>query len=117
LAKVKFWDSLNLGDLKSQGIAAELCDEAYNAGTGNPKQLLEKVFAEIEWATKEKIPVPSKFTPETIKWINDYTLPRERRISFYNSIRIKRVRFYVDLVHKKPMMRQFFLSWINRSVD
>jgi len=112
-----YWNALHLGALKSQGIADELCDEAVNTGKAQTEKLLERVWDEIEWATKEKIPVPPKFTPETIQWINVYTRERDNRIAFYNSIRIKRVKFYVNLVHKRPKLKQFFLAWVDRSVD
>ena len=112
-----YWDALYLGDLKSQGIAEELCDEAVNTGKPQTERLLERVWKEIEWATRAPIPVPPRFTPETIQWINAYTKDRHNRISFYNSIKMKRVKFYVNLCKQKPKMRQFFFSWIDRSVD
>jgi len=115
--KADYWDALYLGDLKSQGIADELCDETVNTGKGQTGKLLERVFAEIEWATKEKIPVSPEFTPETIQWINEYTRERGNRVAFYNSVRLKRVKFYVNLVKKRPKMKQFFLAWVDRSVD
>lgn len=115
--KKDYWDALYLGDLKSQGIADELCDEAVNTGKGQTEKLIGRVFAEIEWATKEKIPVPPKFIPQTIEWINAYTKDRDNRISFYNSIRMKRVKFYVSLVRQKPKLKQFFFAWVDRSVD
>lgn len=115
--KKDYWDALYLGDLKSQGIADELCDEAVNTGKGQTERLIGRVFAEIEWATKEKIPVPARFTPQTIEWINAYTKDRNNRVAFYNSVRMKRIKFYVELVRHKPKFRQFFYSWVDRSVD
>jgi Glycosyl hydrolase 108 len=118
-----YWDVYHLGELKSQGIADELCDEIVNGGPGLGQQLLGKVLAEIDWSDKDKIwffqktPPRARFTPETIAWINKYTYRRENRIAFYNSIRIHRVAFYVDLVHRKPKMRPYFLSWIGRTVE
>jgi lysozyme family protein len=115
--KRDYWNALYLGDLKSQGIADELCDEVVNTGKGQTEKLLERVFAEIEWAQKKPIPVPARFIPETMAWINEYTRERNNRISFYNSIRIKRIKFYINLVHKKPKMKEFLLSWVDRSCD
>ena len=112
-----YWDANHFGDLKSQGIADELCDQTVNVGKKQTELLLSRVFAEIEWATKEKIPVEPKFTRATIEWINEYTKPRGNRIAFFNSIRMKRVKFYVVLVKQKPKMRQFLLSWTDRSCD
>jgi len=117
LFKRDYWDSKALYVLKSQGIADELCDEIVNMGEGGGRALLAKVFKEIEWATKTPVPVPAAFTPATMLWINKYAESRPNRISFYNSIRMKRVAFYVRLVKKKPKMRQYFLSWIDRTVD
>lgn len=114
-----YWLKFHFEKLASQGIAEELCDEAVNLGS--PEPLLEKVWKEIEWSrskeTPYSVPVPPRFTPETVAWINEYTRDREHRISMYNSIRQKRVKFYVDLVQKKPIYKQFFYSWIARSVD
>ncbi len=118
----QYWDAYHLGELKSQMIADELCDEIVNGGPGLAQGLLAKVLKEVQWADTEKVffkrnPPPAKFTPETIAWINDYTKDRDNRIAFFNSIRIKRVAFYVNLVERKPPMRQFFFSWIDRVVD
>ena len=112
-----YWLKFHFEKLKSQGIADELCDESVNMGGAAAERLLAKVFQEIEWATNKPIPVPAKFTPQTIQWINEYTKNRANRVAFFNSIRLKRVRFYVDLVQRRPAMRQFFYGWINRSVD
>lgn len=120
--KKDYWDAYHLGELKSQGIADEFADEIINGGPGLGQDLLAKVLKEIEWSDTEKLffkvnPPPARFTRETIAWINNYTKARDNRISFYNSLRIKRVGFYVKLVEKRPKMRQFFQSWIFRTVD
>ena len=112
-----YWLKFHFDKLKSQGIAEELCDQSVNMGGAAAEALLDKVFREIEWATNTPVPVPSKFTPDTIQWINEYTKTRAHRVALYNSIRIKRVRFYVDLIGRRPAMKLFFMSWINRSVD
>lgn len=112
-----YWLKYHFEKLASQGIADELCDESVNMGGGAAEALLGKVFREIEWSRRAPVPVPAEFTPETIAWINQFTKERPNRIAFYNSIRIKRVKFYIDLVHRRPVMRQFLLSWIDRSVD
>lgn len=112
-----YWQKFHFGELKSQRLAEELCDAAVNIGGAAAERLLGKVFLEIEWATGVPVPVPAKFTPETMQWINDYTRTRSNRVAFYHSIKIKRVRFYVDLIQRCPHMKQFFISWINRSVD
>jgi type VI secretion system secreted protein VgrG len=113
-----YWLKFHFDKLKSQGIADELCDESVNMGGAAAERLLTKVLIEIYWATGNPIPtIPAKFTPETIAWINAYTKARERRVAFFNSIRIKRVQFYVTLIQRRPAMRQFFSAWINRSVD
>lgn len=112
-----YWLRYHFNKLESQGISEELCDEVVNMGPGGGQALLEKVWKEIEWATKRPVPVPARFTPETIQWINDYTRERDNRVAFYNSVRIKRVKYYINIVHKKPRMKQFLSSWIDRSVD
>jgi lysozyme family protein len=112
-----YWLKFHFEELKSQGIADELCDEAVNMGGAAAENLLRKVFVEIAWATGTSIPVPWKFTPETMQWINEYTESRSNRVAFFNSIRNKRVKFYADLVKRRPAMKEFFISWINRSVD
>lgn len=116
-----YFRALNLHLLKSQGIAEELTDEAVNMGKGGAERLLAKVFAEVAWAQRDAwfktIPPAPKFTPETIAWINSYTSNRDNRVAFYNSLRMKRVAFYNDLVKRKPSMRPFFRSWIDRTVD
>jgi len=115
--KRDFWDSKYLYVLKSQGIADELCDEVVNMGEGGGRALLVKLAREYEWASGHPTPVRPGFTREFMEWINAYTATRPNRIAFYNSIRMKRVAFYDALVKKKPKMRPFFLSWIDRSVD
>ena len=123
IAKRDYWDVNHLGELESQGIAREFCDEIYNMGKGSAKkdtgasELLEKVFKELEWATGHPVPVPPAYTPSTIAWINEYTKDRGNRIAFYNSIRLKRVKFYVNLAKKKPSMRPYILSWADRATD
>jgi Glycosyl hydrolase 108 len=120
--KRDYWDAYHLGELKSQGIADEFCDEIVNGG-GLGHNLLSRVLAEIEWSDRERLfftqakPPVARFTPATIEWINNYTKSRANRISFYNSLRIHRVAFYVRLVHKKPKMRPYFLSWIDRTIE
>ena len=117
LYKRDYWLANHFDQLASQGIATELCDETVNMGKKGGEILLEKVFAEIEWAFKKPVPVPAKFTPETIAWINSYTKERPLRVAFYNSVRLKRLKYYINLVHRKPVMKQFFLSWAERCVD
>ena len=112
-----YWKRFHLDKLASQGIARELCDELVNMGGGGGESLLRWVWLETEWATRQKIPVAPKFTPATIAWINEYTRTRERRIAFYNSVKMKRIKFYSELVRKRPVMRQFFYSWVDRSLD
>ena len=121
--KADYWDAYHLGELKSQGIADEFCDEIVNGGGGLGQNLLKNALAEIEWSDKEKLffnkdkPPVAKFTPKTIAWINYYTRTRGNRISFYNSIRLHRVAFYVDLIHRKPKMKPYFVSWISRTIE
>lgn len=112
-----YWRAFSFDKLASQGIATELCDETVNMGSKGSEALLRRVFAEIEWATGKPVPVRPQFYPETIAWINQHTKDRHNRISFYNSIKIKRVKFYASLVHHRPAMKPFFVSWIDRSVD
>lgn len=116
-----YFRALNLHLLKSQGIADELADEAVNMGPAGAERLLARVFDEVRWASRDawfKInPPPAKFTPATIAWINDYTKNRDNRVAFYNSIRMKRVGFYLTLIKRKPAMKPFFVSWIDRTVD
>ncbi|MFA6290212.1 MAG: glycosyl hydrolase 108 family protein [Victivallales bacterium] len=112
-----YWLKYHFNELKSQGIAAELCDAAVNMGGAGAEALLSEVFRELEWAVNMPVPVPAKFTKETIQWINDLTSYRPTRVAFYNSIKIRRVRFYVKLIERRPAMKQFFFAWINRSVD
>lgn len=112
-----FWLNLHLDKMKSQGISDELCDEAVNMGEGGADALLAKVFREIEWATKKPIPVPPRFTLKTVEWINEYTKDRDNRIAFYNSVRIKRVRFYVNLAKKHPEYESIILAWADRATD
>jgi Glycosyl hydrolase 108 len=117
-----YWDAYHLGDLKSQGIADEFCDEIVNGGGGLGQNLLAKVLEEVRWADKDNkfwrdSPPIARFTPSTIEWINAYTKSRANRISFYNSIRIHRVAFYVNLIHRKPKMRPYFVSWIDRTIE
>jgi lysozyme family protein len=117
LYKRDYFDSKALSALKSQGIADELCDEIVNMGEGGGRALLAKQFQEIGWATGKAPPVMPEFSWRTMEWINRYTENRSNRIAFYNGIRMKRVKFYVNLVHRKPKMAQFFRSWIDRTVD
>jgi len=121
LFQEKYWDNYYLGNLKSQGIAEEICDEIVNVGGGQTSILIDRVFREIEWSKSKyqpyKIDVPTNFKPETIEWINQYTEDRANRISFYNSLRMKRLKFYIALVHQKPAMRQFFQAWAERTCD
>lgn len=116
-----YFRRLNLNLLKSQGIADELTDEAVNMGPAGAERLLAKVFAEVAWASRDSWfktnPPPPKFTPATIAWINDYTKNRDNRVAFFNSIRMKRVGFYHALIKRKPAMKPFFVSWIDRTVD
>lgn len=112
-----YWLKFHFDKLKSQGIADELCDEAVNMGGAGAERLLTKVLIEIYWTGTPIPPIPAKFTPETIQWINDYTKERSNRVAFFNSIRIKRIKFYTDLVKRRPAMKQFFAGWIKRSVD
>lgn len=113
--KRDYWDAYRLGDLKSQGIADEICDEIVNGGPGLGRNLLFKVYDELRWAGYS--PPVAAFNKENIDWINNFTGRRDRRIAFYNSIRIKRVRFYVNLAKKNPSMRKYILSWADRSTD
>ncbi|MFA5754264.1 MAG: glycosyl hydrolase 108 family protein [Patescibacteria group bacterium] len=112
-----YWLKYHFDKLKSQGIADELCDEAVNMGGAGAERLLTKVLIEIYWTGTPIPPIPAKFTPETIQWINDYTKERSNRVAFFNSIRIKRIKFYTDLVKRRPAMKQFFAGWIKRTVD
>ena len=119
LAEKRYWKDLNLDKMKSQGIAAELCDEAYNMGVNGGEKLLVKMWKQLEWERYgTPVPVPAKFTPETIAWINELTKQRPARVSFYKSIKMQRVGFYSDLVRKNPKKySQFFQAWILRSCD
>ena len=110
-----YWDAYHLGELKSQGISEELCDEIVNGGLGMGRNLLFKVYDELCWTGAS--PPPAAFNKTNIAWINQFTAVRDQRVAFYNSVRIKRVKYYVTLVEKRPKMRPYFLSWISRSVD
>jgi hypothetical protein len=112
-----YWRKFHFDKLQSQGIADELCDEAVNMGGAGAERLLTKVLIELYWAGNPIPPIPAKFTPEMMAWINDYTRTRANRVAFFNSIRNKRVKFYAELVQRKPQMKQFFYGWIKRSVD
>lgn len=112
-----YWLKYHFDKLKSQGIADELCDEAVNMGGAGAERLLTKVLIEIYWTGTPIPPIPAKFTPETIQWINDYTKERSNRVAFFNSIRIKRIKFYTDLVKRRPAMKIFFAGWIKRTVE
>ena len=113
--KRDYWDAYHFGDLKSLYIADELCDEVVNGGPGMGRNLLFKTYDALRWAGYT--PPVAALNKENMAWINEHIRYRPDRLAFYNTLRINRVAYYVAIVKKKPKMRQYFLSWIDRTIE
>lgn len=115
--KRDMWDAYGLGKIASQGIAEEIADEITNQGPGGCHSLLVKVKKSLAWAERANLPFEDIDSPGAIAWLNEYTKDRPHRLLFYDELKKYRAGFYIRLAEKKPSLRPFLLSWMERAVD
>lgn len=97
--KPKFWDRWHADDIRCQAVANILVDWLYNSGSPGiriPQKLLD-------------VRQDGIVGPETLKALNGAD-----QEEFFASIKSERIKYYSDLVARKPDLRKFFKGWMNR---
>lgn len=97
--KPKFWDRWHADDIRCQAVANILVDWLYNSGSPGiriPQKLLGVCQDGI-------------VGPETLKALNGAD-----QEEFFASVKSERIKYYSDLVARKPDLRKFFKGWMNR---
>lgn len=99
VVKPMFWDRWRADEIHCQAVADILVDWLYNCGTPGiriPQRLLG--------VTPDGI-----VGPETLKAVNGAD-----QAELFAAIKSERIKYYSDLVARKPEMRKFFRGWMNR---
>jgi len=109
-----FWGPLRLSELKSQGLATTIMDTAVNCGVGTGGVLIDRTINIIS-GKGENAPATPSVDANTIKWINDYTKPRNQRVLFYFVFQALRSERYVAITQRNPVKRQFLDTWLIRT--
>ena len=97
--KPKFWDRWHADDIRCQAVANILVDWLYNSGSPGiriPQKLLG-------------VRQDGIVGPETLKALNGAD-----QEEFFASIKSERIKYYSDLVARKPDLQKFFKGWMNR---
>lgn len=104
--KKNFWDMLSCDDIKDQHTAEHLFDIAINSGIQRALELATDTFEEHKVAvlTNKKM---------VIKYINQ--LSEAHLVSWNNTLVDLRIKFYKDIVRRRPSQITFLKGWIKRA--
>lgn len=102
--KERFWNKMRGDEIKSQAIAGIVFDGYVNMGT-NAIKLLQRVLAVKE---------DGIFGPMTLKLLNEVTEDSQGELHVYTRYKQHRIKFYEDLVRRKPDMKVFLKGWLRR---
>lgn len=101
--KRDYWDMVKGDKLEVQEIAAAIFDFAVNAGPARAIKLAQKAIG-----TKDD----GVIGPLTITGWN-----RAHVSLFIAKYALEKIKFYRDLVTRKPSQKKYIMGWLNRSLE
>lgn len=116
--KKYFWDTMNLDDYESQGIADELFDTGVNMGVGTAVKFLQRslnVFNK-EQTLYPNISVDGSYGPGTHKALKSFMsqVPRDRWICLYKALNALQGVRYIEIAEKNESQEKFMFGWFTR---
>lgn len=100
IAKTLYWDKISGDQIKSQSVAEIIFDWAYNSGVKTASKKVQQALGIV----------PSGIIdPVTICAIN-----AQPAKSLFELLKIRREKFYKDIVFYNPSQRVFLNGWLNR---
>lgn len=94
----KYWLPLNLFGIYDAAKVLEIFDFSVNAGKGNGTRTAQRIV---------NVKVDGVIGPVSTYYINEFD-------DFVLSYKEARIRYYMDLVRRKPSYKIFLKGWINR---
>lgn len=106
----KYWESLSLDSIPSQGIAEAIFDHGVNAGIGRGAKLAQET---INTLTGSKLlTVDGQMGPLTLQQVNRVPPP-----TFLIQFFTLRMTYYKEICRKNKKLRQFLYSWLTRALE
>jgi len=101
--KKDYWDMVKGDEIELQEIAVAIFDFAVNAGPGRAIKLAQKAIG----TQSDGI-----IGPLTLAAWN-----HAHAGQFLDSYALEKIKFYRDIVTRKPAQKKYLLGWINRSLE
>jgi lysozyme family protein len=102
--KREFWDKMRGDEIQSQAIAGIMFDGFVNCGKWGIK-LLQRIIS---------VPDDGVFGPQSVRVLNEQTKVSTREILIYTLYKEARLKYYEDLVVKRPRSAKFLKGWKRR---
>lgn len=97
--KPMFWDRWKADEINCQAVANILVDWLYNCGSAGIKTPQRMLGVDQDGIVG----------PKTLAALNGAD-----QEEFFAAVKSERIKYYSDLVARKPEMRKFFNGWVNR---
>lgn len=99
----KFWNPIKATDIQSQLVAESIFDFGVNAGVKTSAKLAQKVVGVVQdgW-----------IGPITLRALNSFN-----KKHFLSAFTVQKIRRYVDIIEKKPVMKKYLFGWIRRALE
>ena len=102
--KRDYWDALKLSDIMADEVALQVFDMAVNSGVRRAALMMQKLFG-------DKLVLDGIIGEKTLFCIN-----MKQPDVLVQHYKWERVKYYMDLCRRKPVMRKFLYSWIRRCI-
>ena len=101
IAKKKYWDVVRGDEINSQSIAEFIMDWAFMSGPGGAGKKVQEVLG---------LPQDGQIGPNTVATIN-----KSDSKNLFNLLKLRRQKFFNDIVAKNPSQGVFLKGWTNRN--
>jgi lysozyme family protein len=102
-----WWDKYKYYQIRDLNLATKVFDLAVNTGSKQANRILQRA---INSSQSKRIKVDGIFGPNTLLFSN--TIPADKLI---DAVRQEAKHFYLTLIQKQPLLKEFKNGWLRRA--
>ena len=99
----QYWQPLKADQILKQSVADSIFDFAVNAGVNTSIEIVQKML---------RIKIDGLVGTESISHIN-----AEEENHFLSTLTVKKLKYYMDTIRRRPTNKKFLLGWLSRSLS
>ena len=123
IAKSEYWDVMSLDGISalSKGIALEMFDTGFNAGTGRASKFLQRSLNVFNRKGKDynDIVVDGAVGPKSVATLKSFLDKRgkEGEVVMLRALNALQGEFYVELAERREKDESFIFGWFSHRVE